>query len=333
MRNLRHLLPLHPILWLLFLLKKSKSSALNAKVLDMWQEIAKRRPFAIIVRPGHIISECTRWPPRKTDQATHCPTQNQVVFQAHRLLRMRQVHLIPILWWWLQSKFKTWLMLLSHHLYFYGCIWSVQFSCLIYFYITLFLVHRLRGLQSYDLCGTNITDTKPYTGNEQIIAGNGQQLSISGIGLIALVTPRNQSLSPSNVYFVPHLSANWLSIGQVVDDGYSIHFTSFSCIIHDQRTRKVIGTGSKCGQMFLLDVGLRSLFASSRSLNNLWTIWHRRLGHLNNVVVWNLQWIKICLYFLKTSMCFMLLKQKSCFALFYSLFKSHCFLWYDMLQC
>lgn len=147
---------------------------------------------------------------------------------------------------------------------------------------------------------------------------------------VDLATPQNQSLSPSNVYFVPHLSANVLSIGQVVDNGYSIHFTSFR---HDQRTGNVIGTGSKCGQMFLLDVGLRFLFASSRSLNNLCTIWHRRLGHLNNVVVWNLQWIRICFYFLKTSMCFMLLKQKPCFAVFYSLFNSHCFLWYDMLQC
>lgn len=138
-------------------------------------------------------------------------------------------------------------MLVSHCLYFYGCIWSVQFSCLIYFYITLFLVHPHRVLQSYDLCGTNISDTKPYTGNEQIIVGNGQQLSISSIRLIALETPRNQSLSLSNVYFVPHLSANFLSIGQVVDDGYSIHFTSFSCIIHDRRTGKVIETMSKCG--------------------------------------------------------------------------------------
>lgn len=164
-------------------------------------------------------------------------------------------------------------MLVSHRLYFYGCIWSdnwsVQLSCLIQFYITLFLVHPHRVLQSYNLCGTNISDTKPYTGNEQTIAGNGQQLSISIIGLIALATPQNQSLSLSNVYFVPHLSTNLLSIGQVVDEGYSIHFNSFSCIIHDRQTRKVTETRSKCGQIFLLDVGLRSLFAFSRSLNNL----------------------------------------------------------------
>ena len=45
----------------------------------------------------------------------------------------------------------------------------------------------------------------------------------------------------------------------------------------------MIGTGSKHGRLFLLDVGLISLFASSLSTsNNLWTTWHRRLGHLNN---------------------------------------------------
>lgn len=107
-------------------------------------------------------------------------------------------------------------------------------------------------------------------------------MSISGIGSVDLRTPQNQSLSLSNVYFVPTLSANLLSVGQLVDSAYSIYFTSSGCVIPDRCNGKVIGTGSKRGQTFLLDVGLGSLFASSALTDKLWTIWHQRLGHLNN---------------------------------------------------
>ena len=43
------------------------------------------------------------------------------------------------------------------------------------------------------------------------------------------------------------------------------------------------GKRSAHGRLFLLDMGQPSLFASSmRVLNKIWTIWHKRLGHLNN---------------------------------------------------
>ena len=42
-------------------------------------------------------------------------------------------------------------------------------------------------------------------------------------------------------------------------------------------------TGSTHGNLFLMDIRPQSLFASSfNALNNLWTIWNRRLGHVNN---------------------------------------------------
>ena len=41
--------------------------------------------------------------------------------------------------------------------------------------------------------------------------------------------------------------------------------------------------GSKHGRLFLLDMGQQSFLTSSSSLlNNMWTTWHKRLGHLNN---------------------------------------------------
>ena len=91
------------------------------------------------------------------------------------------------------------------------------------------------------------------------------------------------TLTLSDVYFVPNLATNLISIGQLVDCGYLAHFSPSGCVIQERQTRRMIGKGSKHGKLFLLDIGQPSLFASSmRVLNNIWTIWHKRLSHLNN---------------------------------------------------
>ena len=45
----------------------------------------------------------------------------------------------------------------------------------------------------------------------------------------------------------------------------------------------MITTGSKHGHLFLLDIGHHSFFASPpKNFNKLWTVWHQRLGHVDN---------------------------------------------------
>ena len=66
----------------------------------------------------------------------------------------------------------------------------------------------------------NLHDKTPYIGNEHITAANGQRLSISGAG-------------------------------QLVDNGYSVIFSSNGCVICDRQTGTIIGTGCKHGRMYL----------------------------------------------------------------------------------
>ena len=129
----------------------------------------------------------------------------------------------------------------------------------------------------------SFTDSHAYLGKEKITTDNGDQLLISGVGTITLSSVSGQFIILPNVYFVPKLSANLLSVGQLIDNGYLVHFSSSGCVIQGRQTGKVIATGSKHGRLFLLDIGHHSLFASSfNDFNKLWTVWHQRLGHVNN---------------------------------------------------
>lgn len=55
------------------------------------------------------------------------------------------------------------------------------------------------------------------------------------------------------VLFVPKLASDLVSAGQLVDDGYYIHFSTHGCVIHDQVTWKLTGKGHKVESLFVLD--------------------------------------------------------------------------------
>ena len=54
----------------------------------------------------------------------------------------------------------------------------------------------------------NLQDSQTYVGHESITTANGQQMSTTGMGSIMLSTPHIESLTLSNVDFVPQSSAN-----------------------------------------------------------------------------------------------------------------------------
>ena len=119
----------------------------------------------------------------------------------------------------------------------------------------------------------SFTDSHPYLGKEKITTANGNQSLISRVGTIDLSNASGQSIILPNVYFVPKLSANLLFVGQLIDDGYSVNFSSSGCVMQARQIGKVIAMGSKYSRLFLLDMGHHSLFASSSNFNKLWTVW------------------------------------------------------------
>lgn len=67
--------------------------------------------------------------------------------------------------------------------------------------------------------------------------------------MIVLTNPKNQPSHLSDTaYYVPDLSANIFSVGQLVDNDCNI--TAF--VVHDKIV-KVLGTGHKQGWLFILD--------------------------------------------------------------------------------
>lgn len=89
-----------------------------------------------------------------------------------------------------------------------------------------------------------LQDVRKYDGQQHIQIADGSTLPITAVG--------NLGSSFTNVFVSPDLSANLISVGQLVEDNCSIHFDRSGCRVQDQASGQEIAKGPKVGRLFPL---------------------------------------------------------------------------------
>ncbi|CAL9017369.1 unnamed protein product [Prunus brigantina] len=128
----------------------------------------------------------------------------------------------------------------------------------------------------------------PITSSPIIHTADGSLVIASYIGYsINNYIKITNALSLPDVFLIPKLSMNLLSVGQLCDLGLNVIFSSSGCIIQDHLTKKQIGTGRKVGRLYAVDKlhipcsPITSLFASPTPTCTPFMSWHSRLGHIS----------------------------------------------------
>ena len=107
-----------------------------------------------------------------------------------------------------------------------------------------------------------------YSGNEQVMVGNGQSFSISHTGSFSTLVPQS-SLFLSNVLVVPGIKKKLISISQLTkDNNCCVIFSPFGFTIQDRVTRVVLGVDRCENGLYVLDQNHHAL-ASIVSSNKL----------------------------------------------------------------
>lgn len=121
--------------------------------------------------------------------------------------------------------------------------------------------------------------TEDVHGNVSL--GDSSKLQVEGKGKIKFFTKDGKSEYISNVYYVPNMKSNILSIGQLLEKGYIIHMESGSLSLRDAQDRLVTQVQMAKNRMFPLhlNTSLKKCFYGSID-NESWR-WHLRYGHLN----------------------------------------------------
>lgn len=126
--------------------------------------------------------------------------------------------------------------------------------------------------------------SKNYTHSVKL--GNDNKLQVAGRGTVKILFD-GIYLTLTDVYFVPELRSNLLSLGQLQEKGLKVVFNEGSCRIFHKDRGLVMKSYMKANRMFTMigeAVKKRSpavekvLQTTSTNLSHLW---HRRFGHLN----------------------------------------------------
>ncbi|KAJ0726248.1 putative RNA-directed DNA polymerase [Helianthus annuus] len=117
------------------------------------------------------------------------------------------------------------------------------------------------------------------TGNfGKVRLANNHSLDITGIGDIDLKTPLGTVWTLKNVRVIPGLKRMLISIGQLDDQGYDVHFGRGQWKV--VKGSMVIARGKKRGTLYMVEVPTDGVNAVSDG-PSLSKLWHQRLGHMS----------------------------------------------------
>ena len=86
----------------------------------------------------------------------------------------------------------------------------------------------------------SIFRTLDETAKTKVRLGDGKQLEVEGRGTIAITTEQGITKLLCDVQYVPRLAHNLLSVGQLLNSGYSVLFENGACLIQDRSSKETI---------------------------------------------------------------------------------------------
>jgi hypothetical protein len=112
--------------------------------------------------------------------------------------------------------------------------------------------------------------------------GDDSMTEIEGRGVVEYLCKNDERRSFAGVYFIPWLTANIISVGQLDEAGYEVHIRTRKMDIHEPGGRLLARIEKKQSCLYVLDVNIarRATCLSARAEAEA-RRWHARLGHVN----------------------------------------------------
>jgi hypothetical protein len=116
--------------------------------------------------------------------------------------------------------------------------------------------------------------------------GDDSMTEIEGRGVVEYLCKNGERCSFAGVYFIPRLTANIVSVGQLDEAGYEVHIRTGKMDIREPGGRLPAWIERKQSRLYVLDVNIarRATCLSARAEVEA-RRWHTRLGHVNMPVL------------------------------------------------
>lgn len=125
-----------------------------------------------------------------------------------------------------------------------------------------------------------------FTELEEISGGNvsfgdASKVEVKGRGKIQFLQKNGQEGAIEDVYYVPNMKANIISMGQLLEKGYTVDMRDRIMNLKDRKGRSVAQVQMARNRMFKLDLRKVSHKCLNVDVTDKSLLWHMRFGHLN----------------------------------------------------
>ena len=111
--------------------------------------------------------------------------------------------------------------------------------------------------------------------------GDGSVARIEGTGIVLFHCKNGEHRALGNVYFLPRLTANIISVGQLDEGGYQVLVEDGVMRVRDEDRRLLAKIPRSPGWLYNLDVTIaRPVCLAARTDDDAWR-WHQQFGHIH----------------------------------------------------
>nr|GFB19099.1 zinc finger, CCHC-type [Tanacetum cinerariifolium] len=111
--------------------------------------------------------------------------------------------------------------------------------------------------------------------------GDGSYVQIKGRGSILLCCRDQEQKIVSDVYYIPNLRSNILSLGQLTEIGCKVIMDGNKLTLYDKNKRLLIKVERSKNQLYSIRLQIEEPICLLANVDNKAWLWHARLGHLN----------------------------------------------------
>ncbi|GKB58052.1 zinc finger, CCHC-type containing protein [Tanacetum coccineum] len=111
--------------------------------------------------------------------------------------------------------------------------------------------------------------------------GDGSYVQIKGKGSIVLGCKNNEQKIVSDIYYIPNLRSNILSLGQLTEIGCKIIMDGDKLTLYDKHKKLLIKVERSKNRLYSIRLQIEAPICLLANVDNQAWLWHARLGHLN----------------------------------------------------
>ncbi|KAM0015872.1 putative malate dehydrogenase (decarboxylating) [Helianthus debilis subsp. tardiflorus] len=115
----------------------------------------------------------------------------------------------------------------------------------------------------------------------QVRFGDGSKVEIKGRGTILFNCKNGDQFVLPNVYYIPALHSNVISLGQMTEDGYNVGMRQNYLRMYDAKGRLVMKVERSANRLYKILLTPGKPICLAMNLDQEEWVWHARMGHAN----------------------------------------------------